>query len=92
MTNKYYFLKIKPRKCPLCGSKKVAEILWGSPVESEDLNKKIEEGRLFWEDVKLRIVIPHGYALNARLKYTGKNSKGRLKRWKKERNRNWVNR
>jgi len=38
--------KRKPQKCPSCGSKKVAEILWGYPDFSSKLEKKLKEGRI----------------------------------------------
>lgn len=36
----------KFEKCPFCGFGKVASILYGMPVFSEDLEKDIEEGRI----------------------------------------------
>jgi primosomal protein N' len=38
---------VKPRKCPNCGSKSIAEILYGMPAYSEDLQKKMDEGTMF---------------------------------------------
>ncbi len=39
--------KGKPRKCPQCGSSKIAEIMYGLPdFSSEELNKDVEEGRI----------------------------------------------
>ena len=35
----------KPRKCPFCGSKIIATYMYGMPVYSEQLMKKIEEGK-----------------------------------------------
>lgn len=39
-------LKRKPRKCPACGSLRVASILYGYPAYSEELKRKIELGRI----------------------------------------------
>lgn len=38
--------KHKPMTCPACGSKKIADILWGYPGYSEEMEKQIEEGKL----------------------------------------------
>lgn len=35
----------RPR-CPKCGSEKVAEILWGMPAYSEELQYDLDEGRV----------------------------------------------
>ena len=35
------------RTCPNCKSKNVAKILWGEPVSSETLKKKLEEGKVY---------------------------------------------
>ena len=35
----------KPRKCPVCGSARIANILYGLPAFSEKLQIGIEEGR-----------------------------------------------
>jgi len=34
----------KPRRCPVCGSKRIASVLYGYPVFSEELEKKLEAG------------------------------------------------
>jgi hypothetical protein len=39
-------VKRKPRKCPQCGSTKIADILHGMPDYSPDLEKRIEDGRI----------------------------------------------
>ena len=36
----------KPRKCPSCGGKRIASILYGMPAYSEKLEKDIEDGRI----------------------------------------------
>jgi ribosomal protein S27AE len=35
-----------PRKCPRCGSERIAEILYGMPVSSEGLRLNLETGRV----------------------------------------------
>ncbi len=41
---KYKFAK-KPDRCPVCGSEKIADILYGLPVFSHGLKKEIEENK-----------------------------------------------
>ncbi len=41
-----YEYEKKPKICPVCGSKKIANILYGLPVFSEKLNKDIETGKI----------------------------------------------
>jgi len=36
----------KPDKCPNCGSEKIAEILYGKPIDSPKLRNELEEGRI----------------------------------------------
>jgi len=36
----------KPDKCPICESKSIAEILYGLPVNSEELSKDLEKKRI----------------------------------------------
>jgi len=36
----------KPRVCPVCKSKRIASILYGLPAFSEELIKKMDEGRI----------------------------------------------
>ena len=36
----------KPKKCPRCKSNRVASILWGMPAYSEDLQEKIDAGKV----------------------------------------------
>jgi len=36
----------KPRKCPKCGQAPLARILYGMPAFDEELERKIEEGRI----------------------------------------------
>ncbi len=43
---KYYYSKHKPRKCPKCGSNKVAAILFGLPVYSEKLQQDMDSGKI----------------------------------------------
>ena len=39
-------VKRKPRKCPACGSKKIASIMYGMPFFSPELEKDLEDGRI----------------------------------------------
>ena len=41
-----YSSERKPSKCPNCGGKKVASILWGMPAYSEELQRDIAEGKI----------------------------------------------
>ena len=41
-----YEYKRKPRKCPMCGSVRIASILYGYPAFSEELQKDMDEGRV----------------------------------------------
>lgn len=36
----------KPRKCLACGSKRIASILYGYPIFSEELGQKLEAGEI----------------------------------------------
>lgn len=36
----------KPRTCPNCGSSRIADILYGLPYYSEELERDIEAGRI----------------------------------------------
>lgn len=36
----------KPRKCPACGSKRIARILYGLPAFSDELQRDLEEGKI----------------------------------------------
>jgi hypothetical protein len=36
--------KQKPKKCPKCGSKRIARIQWGMPNFSDELKRKLDEG------------------------------------------------
>jgi len=38
--------KRKPRKCPECGSRKIASILWGLPLLDAGTRQKIETGKI----------------------------------------------
>ena len=42
---KYEYRK-KPKKCPECGSVKIADILYGYPDFSKELERDIEDGRV----------------------------------------------
>jgi hypothetical protein len=35
----------KPRKCPVCRSKRIASYMYGMPAYSEELVKEIDEGK-----------------------------------------------
>ena len=35
------------KKCPKCGSEQIAPILYGLPVRSEELNRKLENREIF---------------------------------------------
>ena len=39
-------LRRKPRKCPQCGSAKIADILYGLPIFSPELDKSLKEGKI----------------------------------------------
>jgi hypothetical protein len=41
-----YISDIKPTICPACGSKKVAEILYGLKIYSQELRKKEKKGEI----------------------------------------------
>lgn len=36
----------KPIKCPACGAKAVARILYGMPIFSEELEEELREGKI----------------------------------------------
>lgn len=36
----------KPRTCPVCKSKRIATILYGYPIYSEDLQRKLDKGKV----------------------------------------------
>lgn len=36
----------KPKNCPKCGSGRIADILYGLPAFSEELQKDLDEGRV----------------------------------------------
>ena len=39
-------VKRKPRKCPQCGSSRIANILYGMPEFSPELDKSLKEGKI----------------------------------------------
>ena len=39
-------IKRKPRKCPQCGSSRIAVILYGMPEYSPELAKSLKEGKI----------------------------------------------
>ena len=39
-------VKRKPKKCPQCGSTKIADILYGLPDYSPEFEKRIEDGKI----------------------------------------------
>ena len=41
-----YEYRRKSRKCPSCGSNKIANILFGMPAFSEELENDLKEGRV----------------------------------------------
>ncbi len=41
-----YEYRYKPKKCPKCKSSRVATILWGMPAFSEDLQEKLDAGKI----------------------------------------------
>jgi len=43
---KRYEYLLKPRVCPVCKSKRIASILYGFPAFSEELIKKMDEGKI----------------------------------------------
>jgi hypothetical protein len=38
--------KVKPEICHKCGSKRIAEILYGMPLGTSELQKDMEEGKI----------------------------------------------
>jgi primosomal protein N' len=36
----------KPKSCPACGSKRIASIMYGYPLFSEELEQKLEAGEI----------------------------------------------
>ncbi len=42
---RYEFVS-KPKKCPECGSTRVANILFGMPAFSKEIEEKIHEGKI----------------------------------------------
>ena len=36
----------KPKSCPVCGSKRIASIMYGYPLFSEELEQKLEAGEI----------------------------------------------
>jgi hypothetical protein len=36
----------RPERCLHCGSERIAKILWGMPIDSEELERDIERGRI----------------------------------------------
>jgi transposase-like protein len=38
-------MKQRPRKCPRCGSERIARILYGMPAFPEELRRELEAGR-----------------------------------------------
>jgi len=42
----YHFSKRKPRKCPNCGSAKIASIQYGYPIFSEELDQAMKDGKI----------------------------------------------
>jgi hypothetical protein len=45
MPNRYEYVR-KPIKCPECGSARVAKILYGFPIFSEELEAQIKAGQI----------------------------------------------
>lgn len=45
MLKRYEYLK-KPAKCPECGSARIAKILYGLPIFSEELEAEMEAGQI----------------------------------------------
>ena len=41
-----YFASRKPGRCPACGAKPVASILWGLPAMTPELEEKLDQGHL----------------------------------------------
>lgn len=46
MMNKRYESRNKPSKCPECGSERIARILYGEPMGSEELMADMKAGRI----------------------------------------------
>ena len=45
-TGERYERTRKPRKCPVCGSNRIADIWYGMQAYSEELDKGMKEGRI----------------------------------------------
>jgi len=46
MNEKIFEFSKKPRLCPVCKSKRIASILYGYPAFTEELIKKMDEGKI----------------------------------------------
>lgn len=42
-----HFYKRKPRKCPVCGSDKIADIMYGIPILSTELERDLKDEKIF---------------------------------------------
>jgi hypothetical protein len=40
------YLPRKPRKCPSCGAKPIATILYGLPIYSDELEARLQAGKI----------------------------------------------
>ena len=58
---RYEFIR-KPRKCPAYASIRIADIMYGYPIFSEELDEVIKSGKLFLGDVAFPVMIPSGSA------------------------------
>ena len=39
-------VKRKPRKCPQCGTARIADILYGMPIFDSELEKELKDGKI----------------------------------------------
>jgi len=64
--------KKKPKKCPACGSKKVAKILWGLPAFSPELEIDLKEGKIVLGGCIISDNDPYGNVSTAKYRSTKK--------------------
>ncbi len=59
------YLPRKPRKCPSCGVKPIATILYGLPIYSDELEARLQAGKIELVAVVEELVLPNGYVPTA---------------------------
>ncbi len=81
---KYYFSKTKPKKCPHCGSKKVAKILYGLPAFSKELEKELKEGKTVLGGCVVTDCDPTWQCTDCKTRIYQEKLKGQIEKTKKE--------